>query len=68
MSERGRGRYTLGYGRDEDEAWLDRQEQIMLARRGGPTTSTVPSRCASCREWGKATSLGNCVHCRGPFR
>ena len=57
------GRIQTGtWGRDAVEASIDRDDAAHAAQAARPSTSTVPRRCATCRQWGAGTG-GFCASC-----
>lgn len=45
------------------EASLDREDAIRASRPVRPSTSQVPHRCTTCREWTAPTPAGRCPVC-----
>ena len=60
---RARRRVTGAWGIAALEASLDREDALRASRPATPSTSRVPHRCATCREWTAPTPAGRCPVC-----
>ncbi|MBX9857417.1 MAG: DNA repair protein RadA [Gemmatimonadaceae bacterium] len=58
-----RRKKTGGWGFAAEQAALDREDALRAARPVRPSTSRVPHRCTTCREWTTPTPAGRCPVC-----
>lgn len=55
------------WSRDAEERALDREDALARRKAVIVSKSSVPSRCACCREWAAADERGACTKCGVPF-
>lgn len=58
---------NAGWNREQIERSFERDAELRAQRPVVPSTSRVPSRCATCRQWAARDALGLCLVCGAPF-